>query len=83
MFTCLQCTKDIKRRKPCLSQIELGIPINLHREGYRSQGKLTSCFGYDSIERKAWQFASTLPADGLMIVLRPGSPDASAPIRHL
>lgn len=42
--SCFQCTKDIKLRKPCLSQIKLGIPINPHREGYRSQGKLTSCF---------------------------------------
>ncbi|HEN8736831.1 TPA: RHS repeat protein [Pseudomonas putida] len=35
---------------------------DLHREVYRTQGKLTSCFGYDAMGRKAWQFASTLPA---------------------
>ncbi len=38
---------------------------DLHREVYRTQGKLTSCFGYDAMGRKAWQFASTLPADKL------------------
>ena len=38
---------------------------DLHREVYRTQGKLTSCFGYDTMGRKAWQFASTLPADKL------------------
>ncbi|MFJ4445224.1 RHS repeat-associated core domain-containing protein [Pseudomonas sp. NPDC089422] len=38
---------------------------DLHREVYRTQGKLTSCFGYDPMGRKAWQFASTLPADKL------------------
>ncbi|PKI19145.1 sugar-binding protein, partial [Pseudomonas monteilii] len=32
---------------------------DLHREVYRTQGKLTSCFGYDAMGRKAWQFAST------------------------
>jgi len=35
---------------------------DLHREVYRTQGKLTSCFGYDAIGRKAWQYASTLRA---------------------
>jgi hypothetical protein len=35
---------------------------DLHREVYRTQGKVTSCFGYDAMGRKAWQFASTLPA---------------------
>ena len=38
---------------------------DLHREVYRTQGKLTSCFGYDAMGRKAWQYASTLPADKL------------------
>ncbi|MDY7073089.1 Protein RhsD [Pseudomonas hunanensis] len=38
---------------------------DLHREVYRTQGKLTSCFGYDAMGRKAWQFASSLPADKL------------------
>ena len=27
---------------------------DLHREVYRTQGKLTSCFGYDAMGRKAW-----------------------------
>ncbi len=38
---------------------------DLHREVYRSQGKLTSCFGYDAMGRKSWQFASTIPAEKL------------------
>jgi len=33
---------------------------DLHREAYRTQDKLTSCFGYDATGRKAWQYASTL-----------------------
>ncbi|MFJ4054302.1 RHS repeat-associated core domain-containing protein [Pseudomonas sp. NPDC089743] len=45
---------------------------DLHREVYRTQGKLTSCFGYDAMGRKAWQFASTLPADKLSRVHNPG-----------
>ncbi len=45
---------------------------DLHREVYRTQGKLTSCFGYDAMGRKAWQFASTLPADKLSQVHNPG-----------
>ncbi len=47
---------------------------NLHREVYRTQGKLTSCFGYDLMGRKCWQFASTLPADKLSGVLGSESP---------
>ncbi|MET4715891.1 YD repeat-containing protein, partial [Pseudomonas sp. PvP125] len=38
---------------------------DLHREVYRTQGTLTSCFGYDAMGRKTWQFASTLPAEKL------------------
>ncbi|MEX0297122.1 RHS repeat-associated core domain-containing protein, partial [Pseudomonas putida] len=45
---------------------------DLHREVYRTQGKLTSCFGYDAMGRKAWQFASTLPAEKLSKVQDPG-----------
>jgi len=45
---------------------------DLHREVYRTQGKLTSCFGYDAMGRKAWQFASTLPAEKLSQVHNPG-----------
>ena len=45
---------------------------DLHREVFRTQGKLTSCFGYDAMGRKAWQFASTLPADKLSQVHNPG-----------
>jgi YD repeat-containing protein len=44
---------------------------DLHREVYRTQGKLTSCFGYDAMGRKAWQFASTLPAEKLSQVHNP------------
>ncbi|SEQ23848.1 hypothetical protein SAMN03159444_01292 [Pseudomonas sp. NFACC02] len=32
-------------------------------------GKLTNCFGYDTMGRKSWQFASTLPADKLSQIL--------------
>lgn len=45
---------------------------DLHREVYRTQGKLTSCFGYDAMGRKAWQFASTLPGDKLSQVHNTG-----------
>ncbi|WP_442961510.1 RHS repeat-associated core domain-containing protein [Pseudomonas sp. C5pp] len=45
---------------------------DLHREVYRTQGKLTSCFGYDAMGRKAWQFASNLPADKLSQVHNTG-----------
>jgi RHS repeat-associated protein len=45
---------------------------DLHREVYRTQGKLTSCFGYDAMGRRAWQFASTLPADKLSQVHNTG-----------
>ncbi|WP_259643725.1 RHS repeat domain-containing protein, partial [Pseudomonas syringae group genomosp. 3] len=44
---------------------------DLHREIYRTQGKLTSCFGYDSIGRKAWQYATTLPAEKLSQIHNP------------
>ncbi|MCC9009959.1 sugar-binding protein, partial [Pseudomonas putida] len=37
-----------------------------------TQGKLTSCFGYDAMGRKAWQFASTLSADKLSQVHNTG-----------
>ena len=33
---------------------------DLHQEIYRTQGKLTSRFGYNAMGRKAWQYASTL-----------------------
>ena len=36
---------------------------DLHREIYRTQGKLTSCFGYDAMGRKSWQFASKIPGE--------------------
>jgi len=45
---------------------------DLHCEVYRTQGTLTSCFGYDAMGRKAWQFASTLPADKLSHVHNAG-----------
>ncbi|WP_442966345.1 RHS repeat-associated core domain-containing protein [Pseudomonas sp. p50(2008)] len=45
---------------------------DLHREVLRTQGKLTSCFDYDAMGRKAWQFASTLPAEKLSQILNPG-----------
>jgi len=45
---------------------------DLHREVFRTQGKLTSCFGYDAMGRKAWQFASTLPAEKLSQVHNTG-----------
>jgi YD repeat-containing protein len=45
---------------------------DLHREVYRSQGKLTSCFGYNAMGRKAWQFASTLPGEKLSQIHNPG-----------
>ncbi|WP_183143822.1 RHS repeat domain-containing protein, partial [Pseudomonas savastanoi] len=36
-----------------------------------TQGKLTSCFGYDSMGRKAWQYATTLPAEKLSQIQNP------------
>jgi RHS repeat-associated protein len=45
---------------------------DLHREVLRTQGKLTSCFGYDAMGRKSWQFASTMPAEKLSQILNPG-----------
>ncbi|GKS06013.1 hypothetical protein PSTH1771_13375 [Pseudomonas syringae pv. theae] len=44
---------------------------DLHREIYRTQGKLTSCFGYDAVGRKAWQYATTLPAEKLSQIQNP------------
>ncbi|MFJ1337603.1 RHS repeat-associated core domain-containing protein [Pseudomonas caricapapayae] len=54
---------------------------DLHREVYRTQGKLTSCFGYDAMGRKAWQFASKLPADKLSQVHNSGI-DTSLLVEH-
>nr|WP_268796877.1 RHS repeat-associated core domain-containing protein [Pseudomonas sp. BSw22131] len=45
---------------------------DLHREVLRTQGKLTSCFGYDAMGRKSWQFASTLPSEKLSRIHNPG-----------
>ncbi|MBN3967986.1 RHS domain-containing protein [Pseudomonas gregormendelii] len=45
---------------------------DLHREVLRTQGTLTSCFGYDAMGRKAWQFASTLSAEKLSQIHNPG-----------
>jgi RHS repeat-associated protein len=45
---------------------------DLHREVLRTQGKLTSCFGYDAMGRKSWQFASTMPSEKLSQILNPG-----------
>ncbi len=53
---------------------------DLHREVLRTQGKLTSCFGYDAMGRKAWQFASTMPADKLSQIHNPG--DNSLLVEH-
>ncbi|QHF10610.1 sugar-binding protein [Pseudomonas syringae UB303] len=44
---------------------------DLHREIYRTQGKLTSCFGYDALGRKTWQYATTLPAEKLSQIQNP------------
>jgi RHS repeat-associated protein len=45
---------------------------DLHREVLRTQGTLTSCFGYDALGRKSWQFASRLPAEKLSKIHNPG-----------
>ncbi|CAI8952055.1 hypothetical protein EMIT0P4_590001 [Pseudomonas sp. IT-P4] len=45
---------------------------DLHREVLRTQGTLTSCFGYDALGRKSWQFASRLPAEKLSRLYNPG-----------
>jgi RHS repeat-associated protein len=45
---------------------------DLHREVLRTQGALTSCFGYDALGRKNWQFASRLPAEKLSSIHNPG-----------
>ncbi len=44
---------------------------DLHREIFRTQGKLTSCFGYDALGRKTWQYATTLPAEKLSQIQNP------------
>ncbi|MFH7489514.1 hypothetical protein, partial [Pseudomonas syringae group genomosp. 7] len=44
---------------------------DLHREIYRSQGKLTSCFGYDALGRKTLQYATTVPAEKLSQIQNP------------
>ncbi len=46
---------------------------DLHREIYRTQGKLTSCFGYDAMGRKSWQFASKIPGEKLSQIHNPGN----------
>uniref|UniRef100_UPI00406D0774 RHS repeat domain-containing protein n=1 Tax=Pseudomonas sp. F3-2 TaxID=3141539 RepID=UPI00406D0774 len=53
---------------------------DLHREVLRTQGKLTSCIGYDAMGRKSWQFASTMPAEKLSQILNPG--DNSLLVEH-
>ena len=45
---------------------------DLHREVLRTQGALTSCFGYDALGRKSWQFALHLPAEKLSRLHNPG-----------
>jgi hypothetical protein len=37
----------------------------LQREAYRSQGKLTSCVGYNAVGRKSWQLELAIPAERL------------------
>ena len=44
---------------------------DLHREVLRSQGLLSSCFGYDVRGRKQWQFASRRGTEHLSRVLQP------------
>ena len=41
---------------------------DLHREVLRTQGQLTSCFGYDAMGHRAWQFASHLASDKLSAI---------------
>jgi hypothetical protein len=53
---------------------------DLHRDVLRTQRKLTSCFGYDAMGRKSWQFASTMPAEKLSQILNPG--DNSLLVEH-
>ena len=38
---------------------------DLHREVLRTQGTLTSCYGYDAMGRESWQFASRLYNPGI------------------
>jgi YD repeat-containing protein len=45
---------------------------DLHREILRTQGAFTSCFCYDAMGRKSWQFASRLPAEKLPRIHNPG-----------
>src|SRR5690606_19205655 len=54
---------------------------DLDRAENRTHGKLTSCFGYDAMGRKAWQYASTLPADKLSQVHNTGI-DTSLLVEH-
>ena len=44
---------------------------DLHREVLRSQGRLSSCFGYDVRGRKQWQFTSRRGAEHLSTALNP------------
>ena len=61
--------------------MRLGVDCDdMHREVIRIQSKLTSCFGYDAMGRKAWQFASTMPADKLSQIHNPG--DNSLLVEH-
>ena len=47
---------------------------DLHREVLRTQGTLTSCFGYDAMGRKSWQSASRLqPPTAVTSTTRPAS----------
>ncbi|TDV58604.1 hypothetical protein EC915_1326, partial [Pseudomonas sp. LP_7_YM] len=59
----------LQRRAPYPRDIECD---DLHRVVLRTQGKLTSCFGYDAMGRKRWQFASELPGEKLSQIHNPG-----------
>ncbi|WP_213881486.1 RHS repeat-associated core domain-containing protein, partial [Pseudomonas sp. dw_358] len=41
---------------------------DLHREVYRTQGNLTSCFGYDAMGRKQWHYATTVPSEKFSMI---------------
>jgi hypothetical protein len=47
----------------------------MHRAIYRTQGKLTSRFGYDAVGRKAFQYASTVEAWKLSSIHNPRLPE--------
>ncbi|WP_084596242.1 RHS repeat-associated core domain-containing protein [Pseudomonas massiliensis] len=47
---------------------------DLHREIYRTQGALTSRFGYDAMGRRAWQYASFVDAKKLSSLHSPQFP---------